>query len=235
MSETFDAWLIRALRTAGAYNGVYDGAHGREVIEALKRFQYQQQLETTGTANAATIDALRRVVNTFVLLPIEPVWLRESRRLMGLKEVVGPGSNPQIMEWARTLGGWVASNFKDDDTPWCGLFMAHVIGATLPKEPLPANPLSALAWAKFGTALDVPSLGAVMVFERPGGHHVCLYTGEDNQAYWGVGGNQQNRVSETRIPRSRKLVAVRWPKTAPPPVARRLFRTPSGGLSRNEA
>lgn len=163
----------------------------------------------------------------------EPPWLAAARALIGLAETPGPGSNAQIIAWARAL----KLPYADDDTSWCGLFIAHVIRTTLPGEPLPASPLAARQWRQFGIACP-PQPGAVMSFwrgRREGWQgHVGLYVGEDDGAFHILGGNQGNRVSITRIARAR-LLAARWPATAPPPTGGPVRVTASGALSGNEA
>lgn len=220
--QTFDEWLIARLRLHGAYGGAMDGAPGRELHRAIERFQASEQLSVSGFADQATVNALRKAPNAKPSgltvydrsppVPAEPVWLREARRLVGIREQVGKGSNPAILSWVKRLGGWVASFFTDDDTAWCGLFAAHVIGLTLPREPLPANPLGALQYNKFGREMKEPCLGAIMTFRRSGGGHVGFYIGEDKTHYHILGGNQSNSVRISRIEKAR-LSSIRWPKT----------------------
>ncbi|PZP54353.1 MAG: TIGR02594 family protein [Agrobacterium fabrum] len=222
-TQTFDEWLISRLRDAGAYGGRMDGVHGREVIAALERFQRAENLPVTGRADIATVDALRKVKSknpdskliTYdrVPVPSEPVWMREARRYIGLREIPGPKSNATIMSWAKKLGGWIASWYQDDDTPWCGLFIGNVIATTLPKEPLPSNPLGALNWKTFGVSGSI-ARGAILVFERKGGGHVGIYVGEDRTHYHVLGGNQDNAVSIARVEKGRLVSGgIRWPKT----------------------
>jgi uncharacterized protein (TIGR02594 family) len=245
---TFDQWVISRLRAHGFYAGVVDAVPGREMIEGIKRFQAAEGLKATGLADQATVNALRRdkngsrisqqvsaILGTTVSIPAEPIWMREARRLMGITEVPGPKSNPVILGWAKLLGSWIANWYQDDDTPWCGLFVANVIATTLPSEPLPANPLGALEWNKFGRELKIPEPGAVLTFERPGGGHVGFYVGEDATHLHVLGGNQANSVNITRIERGR-LRAVRYPKTVEPTMRGRVPLTTAGvPLSRNEA
>lgn len=240
---TFDAWLISRLRAHGAYAGVSDGAYGRAVIDALKKVQQAEGLPVTGIADEETVAVLRRPGNsrdlfgndpTAPAIPAEPSWMREARRLMGTREIPGPQSNAIILSWAKALGGWVASFYKNDDTAWCGLFMAHCFGLALPDEPLPSNPLSALAWSTFGSGMPAPALGALLVFRREGGGHVGLYVGEDETHYHVLGGNQSNSVSITRVEKSR-CVGIRWSRTGERPVGGRVRLQPNGEVSRNEA
>lgn len=247
-TQTFDEWLISRLRDAGSYAGAMDGVPGRAVFKALELFQRAEGIPVTGQADAQTIAHLRLVRpnrngtpadHVIAQVPparTEPVWMRDARRYLGVKEVVGPGSNPVIMSWAKKLGGWVASFFTDDDIPWCGLFAAHPIATTLPKEVLPSNPLWAKNWANFGVACS-PSVGAILVFFRDGGGHVGFYVGEDRTHYHVLGGNQNNAVSITRIAKNR-LVAngIRWPKTGEAQIGGRVQLTANGvPVSKNEA
>lgn len=143
-------------------------------------------------------------------------WLETARRLLGVHEGVGPAINPEIIDWARQEGGWIERFYRDDEIPWCGLFVGHCLqGAGIAG---PKNPLSALAWADWGIGLDPDHLclGAVLVFKRAGGGHVGFYVGEDpdGQALHVLGGNQSDQVSVTRISRIR-LHAARWPQSVP--------------------
>lgn len=210
-----------------------DGIWGRASIGALRAFQNSQQLPATGVADSATLTAMFDQRTSSPVRP-SPVWYEEALRLKGLHESAGPANNPTILGWARRIGGWVAKSYTTDSTPWCGLFASHCIAATLPDEKLPANPLSALAWNKFGTRLPSGSLGAICVFTRTGGGHVAFYAGEDETTIHTVGGNQADAVTLTRIPKSR-LAGFRWPSTAPQPSGGRVVLTASGSLSRSEA
>lgn len=236
-AQSFDAWLIERLTAHGVYKGAADDSYGRGVIAALKAFQVKDKLPVTGKADTATVLALRSDADDPVSPPAEPVWLREARRFMGLKEIAGAKSDPTIMGWAKAFGGWIASYFTNDDIPWCGLFVGHIMAATLPEELLPSNILSAKAWGTFGRKLNVPSLGAVLVFNRQGGGHVGLYIGETMTAYRVLGGNQSNSVSLTWIAKERLAEnGIRWPSTVTPPIGIRVMLKADGSpLSTNEA
>ncbi|MGY5789072.1 TIGR02594 family protein len=235
----FEKWVADRLRARGFYKA--SDVNPRALIEALKAFQASINLDVTGTANDATVHELRKTPggegsSQFQLgpaKPVDPIWMREARRFMGLQEVPGAKSNATIVGWAKALGGWVAGFYQNDDTPWCGLFMAHCVGVTLPTERLPTNPLSALAWADFGIDAE-PAIGAILVFRRTGGGHVGLYAGENGDNYVVLGGNQGNSVKLSLVEKSR-CVAIRWPKTGGSQVGGRVKSTASGEVSRNEA
>ncbi|MCW8108898.1 TIGR02594 family protein [Alteromonas ponticola] len=145
-------------------------------------------------------------------LPLSLPWLEIAMNLLDVKEVVGQGSNPLIIDWAAKLG---LSDYHDDDIPWCGLFVAHCISTQLCEESIPNNPLLARNWRKFGKQ-TTPGLGAVLVFWRESKEsykgHVGLYWAEDDTAYHVIGGNQSNAVTVTRIAKDR-LLEARWPHT----------------------
>lgn len=219
-----------------------DGVFGRVTQAAVRAFQadYRVSVQWPGTVGPKTESALATAVSLKTGAPVvaptgAPLipWMEEAQRLKGVKEVVGKGSNATILKWAAAIGGWVKSYFTDDDIPWCGLFVAHCIGATLSNEPLPSNPLGALNWKTFGVA-SKPAPGAILVFRRSGGGHVGFYVGEDATAYHVLGGNQSNAVNVTRVAKDRHE-ATRWPISATLSAAGPVHLTTSGALSTNEA
>ncbi len=89
----------------------------------------------------------------------------------------------------------------------------------MPGEPFPGalgkNPYWALNWRGFGVATE-PTYGCVASISRNGGGHVFFIVGEDDTRFYGLGGNQSNRVSIAPITKSRVPVgACRWPNTFP--------------------
>ena len=152
-------------------------------------------------------------------------WMIEARKYLGLAEVVGPKHNPTILGWLRQLKAWWA----EDETPWCGTFVAAMLWAT--DRFVIKHWYRALAWEEAGTILSKPAYGCLVVFNRSGGGHVGFLEGVDNRGNLMVlGGNQGNRVSVAPFDRKR-VVAYVWPSGAD--------GTPSlrndGKLSTNEA
>ena len=230
--------LQKALKAAGFDPGPIDGIAGARTRAAVRAFQIRHGLSADGIAGVQTLIALVGPVKSLatntsdrgdVLMP----WMAEARRLMGLKEVSGTGNSHQIMGWAQDLD----LDYAGDDVPWCGLFMAHVISATLPDEPLPANPLGARQWLKFGRSV-APQLGAVLVFWRGSkdgwSGHVALYVGEDADTYHVLGGNQSDAVTITRILKDR-LLGARWPLGVDPAGQRLSADGAQMSVSTNEA
>lgn len=180
----------------------------------MRRFQTADGLLVDGVVGPKTRLALFGAADVPEPLndPATP-WFQEARRLIGVREYVGPGSAPTIIDWASKAG----IDYKSDDIPWCGLFVAHCVSSTLLEEPLPGNPLGARNWLKFGAPCKL-AIGSILVFwrgKKDGWQgHVGFYAGEDTAAYHVLGGNQGNAVSITRIKRER-LLDIRWPATAP--------------------
>lgn len=195
--------------------GVIDGIWGRRTERAVREYQASNDLLIDGIVGPRTWKSLfgNDAIDDEWDNPGIP-WFQEARRLIGINERVGPGSEPKIIEWAKSAG----IGYSDDDIPWCGLFVAHCIDRTLGDESIPNNPLGARNWMKFGAPCD-PGLGSVMVFWRVKEDgllgHVGFYAGEDKDgAFQILGGNQSNSVSLARIRRDR-LIGARWPSTAP--------------------
>jgi len=159
----------------------------------------------------------------------EPRWLTIAASHIGTREIAGPKHNAKIIGWLQRLKSWI----KDDETPWCGTFVAAVMqeaGLPYPKE-FPR----AKAWADYGANLRTTHLapGAILVFSRDGGGHVGFYIGEDATAYHVLGGNQSNSVNVTRILKNR-CIAARWPK-GEPVIGGPVRMAANGTVSRNEA
>ena len=173
-----------------------------------------------------------------------PLMVAEALRQFGVHEIAGSASNPIIIGWAKEIaalpGKKSVTGYTNDDTAWCGLFMAHVAHTT--GKPFPDEPLWALNWAEFGTPSPQASLGDVLVFNRFDktgkliGGHVGLYVAEDGDAFHVLGGNESDQVEITRIAKGR-LKAARRPAypVGMPANAKPVMVSAGGALSQNEA
>src|SRR3546814_6662991 len=93
----------------------------------------------------------------------DPVWITIARAKIGEREIPGSKHNPWIVGFWQRLG---AAWFNDDETPWCGGFVAWCLneaGLTYPKD-FPR----AASFAFYGTACPA-QLGAIGVKARKGG------------------------------------------------------------------
>lgn len=132
-------------------------------------------------------------------------WMKNARKYLGLREIPGPRHNQTIQGWLTRLRAW----WTDDETPWCGVFVAAVMaesGLAYPK-----HYYRALAWIDAGRKIDRPSVGCIVIFTRKGGGHVGFVVGED---VWGrlmvLGGNQGNAVTVAPFSKGRVAGYV-WP------------------------
>lgn len=159
----------------------------------------------------------------------EPTWLTYARLDIGTAEIPGPQTSTKIRSWLTSLKAW----WTDDETPWCGTFVAAVMqrsGIVLPKAWYRAK-----AWLDWGHAIPVPQVGAVVVFERTGGGHVGLVVGVDTIGRLLVlGGNQGNKVSIAPFDTAR-VIGYRWPSKYLLPFTRLPTYANSEAASRDEA
>lgn len=136
----------------------------------------------------------------------DPAWIVAARSKLGEREIPGSKDNPWIVGFWQRLG---AKWFNDDETPWCGGFVAWCLneaGLPYPKE-FPR----AASFKTYGTACPA-QVGAIGVKARKGGNHVFFIVGQTNDRlfYKALGGNQGNMVSIIDI-RKTDVDAIRWP------------------------
>lgn len=160
----------------------------------------------------------------------EPPWLTLARADIGVREIPGAPTAPRIAQWLQALGAW----WRDDETPWCGTAVAAWMRAS-GIEP-PKAWYRARAWADWGLPLLGPRVGCVVVLSRQGGGHVGLVVGVTPAGSLLVlGGNQGDAVSIAAFLRDR-VVAYRWPWTAPlTSVGSVMLPISSAPASRSEA
>ena len=139
-----------------------------------------------------------------------PRWMEIAKGYVGLKEIPGKRHNSTILSWLAKLGAW----WRDDETPWCGVFVAHCMREA--GLPVPQYWMRARAWADYGANLRSTHVapGAILVFARQGGGHVGFYAGEDASFFYVLGGNQSNSVNVAKIAKAR-CIAIRWPRGEP--------------------
>ncbi len=137
----------------------------------------------------------------------EPPWIARARSYLGLAEIPGPGTHPTIARWLGALGGW----WSDDETAWCGTFVAACLTET--GQPKPRAWFRARAYLEYGHQIDRMAYGSIVVFERGGGGHVGFVVGRDaRNRVMCLGGNQGNRVSIAPF-ETWRILGYRWPPT----------------------
>lgn len=207
----FNTWLQSRL-VAHGHRIAVDGVIGPATRAALIAFQKGERLQETGTANNATIAALRQdpAGGRLVTVPDEtmPPWMAEMHRRMGLHEV---RDNAVLSAWLR-IGRYLGNPAK---LPWCGDAMETCIVKTLPAEPVPNNPFWAQAWKDFGQDVGEPVVGAVGVIRwNASSGHVGIVAHSDRSRVLLLGGNQSDSINLTWFNRS-LFIAFRWPKSYP--------------------
>jgi uncharacterized protein (TIGR02594 family) len=165
-----------------------------------------------------------------------PRILLEMLKMYGTVETPGPGNNPTIMAWAKSIG--LEKVYKSDATAWCGLGMAYAAGqAGWDNAPM-GNALWARNWASWGNpvAQGAEMLGDVLVFLRGTGGHVGEYIGEDDTHFHVLGCNQSDAVNIRRKEKSLLIAARRCPwRIKQPANVRKIYLSATGVLSENEA
>jgi uncharacterized protein (TIGR02594 family) len=108
----------------------------------------------------------------------------------------GYTSNPLVAEARRYLG----TNPTGRRSLWCGAFMDMVLRET----GHPGGGNLAMAYARYGTRVSGPQVGAIAVMGRRGGGHVGIVSGIDpNGNPIIVSGNHNRTVAESVYPRGR--------------------------------
>jgi uncharacterized protein (TIGR02594 family) len=120
---------------------------------------------------------------------------QEAKKFLGVHEVAGPKSNPLIAEWIRQAADWLDQD--DSATPWCGCFRGAIGLSTA--TGVPENHFRAASWKAWGSpveSLKSSILGDTLIFQRPGGFHVGLFAGlQENGNPLVLGGNQGDAVT----------------------------------------
>ena len=141
-------------------------------------------------------------------------WISEARKYIGLREIKGTKHNPTIIKWLDDMGKYGTESkawWREDETPWCGLFVGHCLGET--GRYVVKNWFGAGEWNndQLMTKLDKPAYGCIVAFTRQGGGHVGFVVGKDTLGNLMVfGGNQGDAVSIAAFLPSRATVFY-WP------------------------
>jgi uncharacterized protein (TIGR02594 family) len=144
---------------------------------------------------------------------LEITALGLAQRFLGLAEVPGVASDPQILAMLRRDASWPAG----DDVPWCSAFAGHV--CWLLDLPRPrSRSLAARSWLTVGRPVPLdearPGFDVVVlrrghnspgpeVLEAPG--HVGFFAGDLGDDVLVLGGNQSDAVSVARFPSAHVL------------------------------
>lgn len=165
-----------------------------------RHFQKMGEMKT-GLANVKVLPPIKSKV-TAPWYKIATVEMRSD-----VREVAGELSNKRILEYHKCTD--LLST--DDETPWCSAFVnwcMHMAGEVR------TNKANARSWLEWGTPLDEPKEGCVVIFQRGNEKwmgHVGFYVGEESDQVLCLGGNQDDMVSIRGYNKS-KVLGYRWPK-----------------------
>lgn len=140
-------------------------------------------------------------------------WIKLARQFLGLREVKGTKHNPAIVQMLDEMGKFsneAKAWWRDDETPWCGLFVGYVLGKSgryVVKEWYRAK-----EWLSPQlTTLHKPAYGCLAILDRVGGGHVGFVVGRDAKGNIMIlGGNQSDMVRIDAFAPSR-ITGYRWP------------------------
>lgn len=131
-----------------------------------------------------------------------PLHYVKALEKLGISEVSGSASNSKIVDMFRLAVG----KEYPDDTAWCAAF----VGACLVEVGLPSSgSLAARSYLSHGDYAEEPKIGDIVVIWRESPRswkgHVGFFAGLEGGYIKILGGNQSNKVSIARYPKSRLL------------------------------
>jgi uncharacterized protein (TIGR02594 family) len=118
------------------------------------------------------------------------------------------------------------ATYTNDDIAWCGLVAAYTMTVSNVRPVFGPIDTDRFLWAQawnnteWGTVLDVPRPGCVVVMTRKGGGHVAYYERTEGDHYVCRGGNQgeDGMVKTSKYPIA-SVIALLWPyQGGPVPV-----------------
>ena len=142
---------------------------------------------------------------------IKPSWysIAENELDKGVVEIAGEQHNPDILKYFSETG---YKNIKDDETGWNSAFINWCFSQV---EIEGAGKLNSRSWLDWGTLIESPKIGCVVVFWREKkdswSGHAGFYAGDDGDKILLLGGNQKNSVSILSVSKER-ILGYRWPK-----------------------
>ena len=234
MSKNEVIAIQEALSSRGFNPGPIDGILGPKTRSAIVKFKRSIGLRARPYIGPITRGALLDDRSPAPQISTkEPIWFRNARSYLGLREYPGKRSNSKILNWWKLI----RAKYRDDETPWCAAF----VGGTL-EEVLIRSTRSAAArsYDKWGVKLKQPSLGCVVTFWRGSPKswkgHVGYVVGRDQDGRLMVlGGNQGDSVSIKAFSDSR-IIGFYWPSNVKEQPSNKLPCILSDGtISSNEA
>jgi uncharacterized protein (TIGR02594 family) len=140
----------------------------------------------------------------------DPRWLEIAFGELGQSEIPGGRDNPRVVSYLQMVA-LPSATLLHDEIPWCSAFANYCMAKAGLRG---TGSAAARSWTNWGRPLFSPRRGCVAVFRRDAGWtgHVGFFLDEENGGSIRIiGGNQSDRVSIAKWPRS-KLIGFRWPR-----------------------
>lgn len=142
-------------------------------------------------------------------------WLDVAKRDLGVAEVRGAKHNPRIQAMFASVGH---SEDEPDETAWCAAFAGACLAETGMAIPPKETNLMARSYLRYGTKLDTPKPGAIVVKARgkpPFGHVGIVEEVNEDGSFVVIAGNSSNKVKRENWKPSDPLPnGIRWPVKA---------------------
>jgi uncharacterized protein (TIGR02594 family) len=213
---TYQTDLITSVQQALAdlnfYTGPIDGTVNPQLEIATAAFKAAHGMLSRPYPGPLTLAALfggNALKAADASITSDTPWLDWMIRFIGVKEVPGTTHNPLIVQWGKDAG---ISWWHRDEDAWC----AVAVNAALVNTGFPSTK-SALArsFTNYGTKLDKPVPGAIVVFPRGSnplyGHvGVIEKVGDDGTSITVINGNVANAMRRT-VYRTSSAIAFRAP------------------------
>ena len=180
-------------------------------VEVRKREGTWAQVQSQRRSGWVSVKYLALATGAPLLPPSEEFpWMAVAARELGVKENSGldalghPLRHPRILEYLASveLSRELAER---DETPWCSAFANWCVERS---GYAGTNSALARSWLHWGSALERPRRGCIVVLLRPvtsTSGHVGLYVAGGAHSVTLLGGNQKNSVSYAAFPVERVL------------------------------
>jgi uncharacterized protein (TIGR02594 family) len=134
-----------------------------------------------------------------------PRWYALALAERGVTEAPAAADDPSVQAYYKDAGH---PHVKHDSVPWCAAF----VGAMLARAGFkPSGSLAARSYLSWGTKLDAPRQGCIVVLKRGKGWqgHVTFFDREEGGRLICLGGNQSDSVCFAAYRKS-LVLGYRW-------------------------
>lgn len=128
---------------------------------------------------------------------VKPSWIAKAEGYTGKAETATMVKDDpfvkMLFEELGTYNEWAKSQTVKTAN-WCAAFVSHCLKKSGQPSLTYYDGGRAKSYLKYGTKIDKPAYGAIVVFSRSGGGHVGFVVGQTESDILTLGGNQGNKV-----------------------------------------